>query len=192
MTSHRKKEPALQNIPIRTELGRELRGAFNPGMVTTAGYSKVEERLWAQLQKEDSMFWNDEAKENLEKLTERAAAQPDDTELAWAVEVLSLIGKEMERGYPGRGCLYGLPTSTPDRWPRSLWEDMEAHRQRLALLQIQHIVRDELDKCAKWVEEAATRPEVRVKKWIGKQIKMLESIRGIIEKERDERSAKKR
>lgn len=51
-------EPNLQNIPIRTELGREIRAAFIPaeGMsLISADYSQIELRLFACLSKDEAM-----------------------------------------------------------------------------------------------------------------------------------------
>ncbi len=60
--------PNLQNIPIRTELGNRIRGAFIPkdrenSIILSADYSQIELRLMAHCSKDDSLidaFCNDE------------------------------------------------------------------------------------------------------------------------------------
>ncbi|RMF69007.1 MAG: DNA polymerase I, partial [Calditrichaeota bacterium] len=60
-------DPNLQNIPIRTELGREIRRAFVPGdaehVILDADYSQIELRIMAHLSKDPVLieaFRNDE------------------------------------------------------------------------------------------------------------------------------------
>ncbi|MGL5956630.1 MAG: DNA polymerase, partial [Brevinema sp.] len=51
-------DPNLQNIPIRTELGREIRKAFIPSVgkkLLSADYSQIELRLFASLSKDPKM-----------------------------------------------------------------------------------------------------------------------------------------
>lgn len=45
----RYKQPALQNIPIRTELGRKIRSAFKPRLYMFADFSSMEMRIYAQI-----------------------------------------------------------------------------------------------------------------------------------------------
>ena len=52
-------EPNLQNIPVRTELGREIRGAFiaKPGHVLVdADYSQIELRVLAHIARDETMI----------------------------------------------------------------------------------------------------------------------------------------
>jgi len=52
--------PNLQNIPVRTELGRRIRRAFVPGkegwLLLSADYSQVELRIFAHLAREEAMI----------------------------------------------------------------------------------------------------------------------------------------
>lgn len=52
--------PNLQNIPVRTELGREMRRAFIPstddGYIVSADYNQIELRLMAALSKDKNMI----------------------------------------------------------------------------------------------------------------------------------------
>ena len=54
------KEPNLQNIPIRTQYGREIRKAFIPSsednILLSADYSQIELRLIAELSSEPTMI----------------------------------------------------------------------------------------------------------------------------------------
>ncbi len=53
-------EPNLQNIPVRTELGKEIRSVFVPGAgyeyLVSADYSQIELRLMAHLSQDESMI----------------------------------------------------------------------------------------------------------------------------------------
>lgn len=53
-------KPNLQNIPIRTEQGREIRKAFIPsspdGFIVSADYSQIELRLMAELSRDEGML----------------------------------------------------------------------------------------------------------------------------------------
>jgi len=53
-------EPNLQNIPIRTELGRQIRVAFRPGfkdwVLFAADYSQIELRVLAHLSQDTGLL----------------------------------------------------------------------------------------------------------------------------------------
>ena len=53
MTGRQKTEPVLQNIPLRTETGRELKKVFEPRrgsvFMLSCDYSQIELRILAQL-----------------------------------------------------------------------------------------------------------------------------------------------
>ncbi len=66
-------DPNLQNIPIRTELGREIRGAFiaDPGcLLISADYSQIELRVLAHLSGDETLI---EAFERGEDIHDRTA-----------------------------------------------------------------------------------------------------------------------
>ena len=53
-------EPNLQNIPVRTELGKQIRKAFIPGknyeLLLTADYSQIELRVLAHMSEDDNLI----------------------------------------------------------------------------------------------------------------------------------------
>ncbi len=67
--------PNLQNIPIRTEIGREIRRAFIPSeedyVILSADYSQIELRIMAHLSQDPAMM--DSFKQNLDIHTATAA-----------------------------------------------------------------------------------------------------------------------
>ena len=95
--------PNLQNIPIRTELGREIRAAFtaSPGtQLLSADYSQIELRLLAD-------FSND-------PLLVRAYRNDEDIHTLTASEVFGVLAETMDKETRGRakavnfGIVYGI------------------------------------------------------------------------------------
>jgi DNA polymerase-1 len=73
-------DPNLQNIPIRTELGREIRGAFiaDPGNVLiSADYSQIELRVLAQLSGDETLIEAFRAGEDIHERTALKLFGPD-------------------------------------------------------------------------------------------------------------------
>ncbi len=66
-------DPNLQNIPIRTEQGREIRRAFiaqKPGwLIGSADYSQIELRLMAHISKDEAMIASFNKEEDIHKRT---------------------------------------------------------------------------------------------------------------------------
>ncbi len=65
--------PNFQNIPVRTELGREIRKAFTPGLdgwhVVTADYSQIELRVLAHMSEDSNMHSAFEQGEDFHRTT---------------------------------------------------------------------------------------------------------------------------
>ena len=65
-------DPNLQNIPIRTELGREIRKAFvaqNDNLIVSADYSQIELRFLAHLTKDPTLIRTFEQNEDVHSIT---------------------------------------------------------------------------------------------------------------------------
>ncbi len=97
--------PNLQNIPIRTSLGREIRKAFvaPPGFqILSADYSQIELRIVASLADDPSMI---EAFKNNEDIHARTAAEINGCDI-------ESVTKEMRRAAKtiNFGILYGMGT----------------------------------------------------------------------------------
>ena len=98
-------EPNLQNIPIRTELGREVRKAFiaEPGnILVSADYSQIELRIVASLAEDKRMMEIFERDEDIHKATAAAINGVP----------LNEVTKEMRRAAKeiNFGVLYGMGT----------------------------------------------------------------------------------
>jgi DNA polymerase I len=96
-------DPNLQNIPIRTELGREIRACFiaEPGnLLVSADYSQVELRVLAHIAGEDAL--------------REIFARGEDVHTATAGEVLGLAPEEVDPAARSKakminfGIVYGL------------------------------------------------------------------------------------
>jgi len=96
-------DPNLQNIPIRTDVGREIRRAFvaAPGkLLVTADYSQVELRLLAHLSADEAL--------------QQAFREGEDIHRAVASEVFSVPASEVSREQRGAakmvnfGIVYGI------------------------------------------------------------------------------------
>lgn len=79
-------EPNLQNIPVRSELGREIRKAFRPKepdwVILSADYSQIELRLLAHLAEEKGLAKAFAAKEDIHRSTAAAVfgVRPEDVD----------------------------------------------------------------------------------------------------------------
>ena len=96
-------DPNLQNIPIRTELGREIRACFvaEPGnLLVSADYSQVELRVLAQIAGEEAL--------------REIFARGEDVHTATAGEILGLAPEQVDPGARSKakminyGIVYGL------------------------------------------------------------------------------------
>ena len=96
-------DPNLQNIPIRTELGREIRACFvaEPGnLLVSADYSQVELRVLAQIAGEEAL--------------REIFARGEDVHTATAGEILGLAPERVDPGARSKakminyGIVYGL------------------------------------------------------------------------------------
>jgi DNA polymerase-1 len=96
-------DPNLQNIPIRTELGREIRKAFVPrrgNRILSLDYSQIELRVVAHLSKDKVMT---EAFRNNEDIHTRTAAELNDMPLEKVTPQMRRAAKAINFGI-----LYGM------------------------------------------------------------------------------------
>jgi DNA polymerase I len=102
-------EPNLQNIPIRTEAGREIRDAFVVGdgyaELMTADYSQIEMRIMAHLSKDDGLI---EAFNTGEDLHSFVASRAFGVEIADVTPELRRRVKAMSYGLAYGLSAYGL------------------------------------------------------------------------------------
>ena len=96
-------EPNLQNIPVRTEEGREIREAFipRPGWILLdADYSQIELRLMAHFSDDDALI---EAFRNGEDIHTRTASEIFDVPVEWVSSELRSRAKAVNFGL-----IYGI------------------------------------------------------------------------------------
>ena len=96
--------PNLQNIPIRTERGKEIRKAFIPGtpegVIVSADYSQIELRIMAHLSQDGHLV--------------KAFREGDDVHAATAAKIYGIPIEEVTREQRGRaktanfGIMYGI------------------------------------------------------------------------------------
>lgn len=101
-------DPNLQNIPIRTELGNEIRKAFvasKGNILLSADYSQVELRIVASLAKDEKMI---EAFSVGEDIHSRTAAYMFDVPLADVTKEMRYSAKEVNFGVLYGMGVYGL------------------------------------------------------------------------------------
>ncbi len=105
-------DPNLQNIPIRTELGREIRDAFvaEPGNVLiSADYSQIELRIVASLAEDKKMM---EIFENGLDIHAATAAAINDVPLEKVTKEMRYAAKEVNFGVLYGMGVYGLASRT--------------------------------------------------------------------------------
>src|SRR5690606_34179355 len=85
-------DPNLQNIPIRTEIGRKIRDAFIPRdgfVMVSADYSQIELRILAHLSRDEALL--------------EAYAQNRDVHAQTAAALFGVPESEVDREMRGRG-----------------------------------------------------------------------------------------
>ncbi len=97
-------DPNLQNIPIRTEIGRSIRGAFIPGeknsMIVSADYSQIELRVMAHISGDEGLA--------------EAFRSREDVHATTAAKVFGVSPKEVSRDMRRKakevnfGIMYGI------------------------------------------------------------------------------------
>jgi DNA polymerase-1 len=105
-------DPNLQNIPIRTELGREIRDAFiaEPGnLLISADYSQIELRIVASLAEDKKMM---EIFENGLDIHAATAAAINDVPLEKVTKEMRYAAKEVNFGVLYGMGVYGLASRT--------------------------------------------------------------------------------
>ena len=102
-------KPNLQNIPIRTEIGRQMRKAFKPAesstLIMSADYSQIELRIMAHLSADEGMCSSFEKDQDIHVAT---AAQVFDIPLSEVTENQRRKAKEINFGIIYGMSKYGL------------------------------------------------------------------------------------
>lgn len=105
-------DPNLQNIPIRTELGREIRKAFiadKGNVLISADYSQIELRVIASLANDQRMIESFKAGEDIHK---RTAADIHNVSLDEVTPEMRYAAKEINFGIIYGMGVYGLASRT--------------------------------------------------------------------------------
>ncbi len=102
-------DPNLQNIPIRTDLGRQIRKAFVPGtgydLIMAADYSQIELRILAHLSEDDGLI---EAFNRGEDIHSRTASEIFNTDYGQVDEGMRRKAKAINFGIIYGMTKYGL------------------------------------------------------------------------------------
>jgi len=137
-------DPNLQNIPIRTEEGREIRRAFVPSkpgyVLMAADYSQIELRILAQIAKEPAFIQAFQQDEDIHALT---ASQIFEVPLAEVTKDQRRVGKTINfatiygQGAFSLARILGIPQKDAKRFIDAFWEHYSAikHYQIEALAQ---------------------------------------------------------
>lgn len=137
-------DPNLQNIPIRTDEGREIRRAFVPSqpgyLLMTADYSQIELRILAQIAKEPAFI---EAFRNDEDIHALTASQIFQVPLSEVTKEQRRVGKTINfatiygQGAFSLARILGIPQKDAKRFIDAFWEHYSAikHYQIEALAQ---------------------------------------------------------
>ncbi len=137
-------DPNLQNIPIRTEEGREIRRAFVPSkpgyVLMTADYSQIELRILAQIAREPAFI---DAFRNDEDIHALTASQIFQVPLAEVTKDQRRVGKTINfatiygQGAFSLARILGIPQKDAKRFIDAFWEHYSAikHYQIEALAQ---------------------------------------------------------
>jgi DNA polymerase-1 len=121
-------EPNVQNIPVRSEIGREIRKAFiaPPGKVLlSCDYSQIELRLLAHITKDPALVQAFQADEDIHAATAARVfdvpldqVTPDQRRQAKTINFAVIYGQS---GY-ALGATLGVDTTTANNWIKDYFE----------------------------------------------------------------------